>query len=234
MTTEEFSNEFDILYNNVTSNQAPPLDEYEKSVFLTRAQEGLVLNYFMPETDPKKRGFDGTQERQMDYSSLVKIIEITDINKGTVLNDKAYRVVLKKDYSILLILSEIAVTDKRSFRDVKPLSYTEYNRQNNKPYKYPLKNQAWRIITGEESGNISLDILMRPQESLSKYVLRYVKSPNPIILKDLDMENLSINNQNKKTECELNPIIHMEILETAVNLANSSYKTPVSQGQPKQ
>lgn len=35
MTLEEFSNEFDILYNNITSNQAPPLDEYEKSVLLT-------------------------------------------------------------------------------------------------------------------------------------------------------------------------------------------------------
>jgi hypothetical protein len=37
MTTTEFSNEFDILYNSITSNMAPGLDEYEKSVFLTRA-----------------------------------------------------------------------------------------------------------------------------------------------------------------------------------------------------
>lgn len=33
MTCEEFSNEFDILYNNVMSNQAPGLDEYEKKCF---------------------------------------------------------------------------------------------------------------------------------------------------------------------------------------------------------
>jgi hypothetical protein len=37
MTTSEFSNQFDVLYNNITSNQAPGLDEYEKSVFLTKA-----------------------------------------------------------------------------------------------------------------------------------------------------------------------------------------------------
>ena len=37
MTNQEFSNEFDILYNNVASNQAPGLDEYEKAVFLTNA-----------------------------------------------------------------------------------------------------------------------------------------------------------------------------------------------------
>ena len=35
MTNQEFSNEFDILYNNVVGNQAPGLDTYEKSVFLT-------------------------------------------------------------------------------------------------------------------------------------------------------------------------------------------------------
>ena len=38
MTTQEFSNEFDILYNNIMSNSAPGLNEYEKSIFLTQAQ----------------------------------------------------------------------------------------------------------------------------------------------------------------------------------------------------
>lgn len=37
MTLQEFSDEFDVLYNNITSNQAPGLNEYEKSVFLTKA-----------------------------------------------------------------------------------------------------------------------------------------------------------------------------------------------------
>ena len=37
MKSEEFNNQFDVLYNNITSNQAPGLNEYEKSVFLTKA-----------------------------------------------------------------------------------------------------------------------------------------------------------------------------------------------------
>ena len=36
MTTTEMSNEFDILYNQVNSNQVPGVDEFEKSVFLTK------------------------------------------------------------------------------------------------------------------------------------------------------------------------------------------------------
>ena len=46
MDIKEFSNEFDVLYNNIMSNQAPGLDEYEKSVFLTKAQNELIKNYF--------------------------------------------------------------------------------------------------------------------------------------------------------------------------------------------
>jgi hypothetical protein len=38
MTNAEFSNEFDVYYNSITSNQAPALDEYEKSVYLNKAQ----------------------------------------------------------------------------------------------------------------------------------------------------------------------------------------------------
>ena len=44
MTTEEFSNEFDVLYNNISSNQSPGLNEYEKSVFLTKAQNEILKN----------------------------------------------------------------------------------------------------------------------------------------------------------------------------------------------
>lgn len=46
MTTSEFSNEFDILYNNISSNAAPGVTEYEKSVFLTMAQEELVKEIY--------------------------------------------------------------------------------------------------------------------------------------------------------------------------------------------
>ena len=59
MTCEEFSNEFDILYNNVMSNQAPGLDEYEKSVFLTRAQDDIVKRYFTPKGN---KDFEGSIE----------------------------------------------------------------------------------------------------------------------------------------------------------------------------
>ena len=33
MPNQEYSNEFDVLYNNIMSNQSPGLDAYDKSVF---------------------------------------------------------------------------------------------------------------------------------------------------------------------------------------------------------
>ena len=67
MTNQEFSNEFDILYNNVTSNQAPGLDEYEKSVFLTKAQDQIIKDYFDPRSNKVQSGFDESQRRQIDF-----------------------------------------------------------------------------------------------------------------------------------------------------------------------
>ena len=57
MSVEEMDNMFDVLYNNITSNQAPGLNAYEKSVFLTKGQDETMKNYFNPKskgTIPRK------------------------------------------------------------------------------------------------------------------------------------------------------------------------------------
>ena len=45
------------------SNQAPGLDEYEKSVFLTKAQYEIVKNYFNPKSNKNQEGFDDSPKR---------------------------------------------------------------------------------------------------------------------------------------------------------------------------
>ena len=46
MTPTDFREQFDLYYNNISSNQAPGLNDYEKSVFLTDAQEECVLGLY--------------------------------------------------------------------------------------------------------------------------------------------------------------------------------------------
>jgi hypothetical protein len=157
MTTQEFSNEFDVLYNNVASNQAPGLDEYEKSVFLTKAQDEVLKAYFNPRLNKTVEGFDGNQKRQYDFSTLVRVSNLYNVNKvatrieDTAKIDRRSQVfVFPKDY--FLSVNEIIFDGKNQFA-VTPLIYSEYQRLMLKPYAYPVKKEVWRMFTDKKNCN---------------------------------------------------------------------------------
>lgn len=78
MTVAEFSQEFDIQYDNISTNSAPGLDLYEKSVYLTRAQLELVKNHFNPNGNKYKEGFEGDSKRRVDLEELIKTYNSQD------------------------------------------------------------------------------------------------------------------------------------------------------------
>ena len=61
MTSEEFSNEFDILLNTYAADGVITVDEYDKSVFLTKAQESLVIDLYTGRLQ-QIGGFELTEE----------------------------------------------------------------------------------------------------------------------------------------------------------------------------
>ena len=75
MTAQEFSSEFDLLYNNISSAQAPGLTEYEKSVFLTKAQDEIIKNYFTNVQGGNKyqQGIEDSEKRYADFSTLLTV-----------------------------------------------------------------------------------------------------------------------------------------------------------------
>jgi hypothetical protein len=102
MTNLEFSNEFDVLYNNITSNQAPGLDEYEKSVFLTKAQDEIVKAYFNPRLNKTQEGFDGNEKRQIDFSMIMRSVKYEALAFGIGSSDTTVEVTEKiRDMSTL-------------------------------------------------------------------------------------------------------------------------------------
>lgn len=314
MTNSEFSNEFDVLYQNITSNQAPGLDEYEKSVFLSKAQDEIVKSYFDPKTNKPQEGFDGSEKRQIDFSMLIvteKAVESTvqPVQLFPLQHTKVFAV---PDKILMFINESLTVTrdGNPTYLTVVPLDYKEYNRLMSKPYKRPLKNQAWRILTntttisestrtnyasiatiisnlstvtsnyntiyntingkaitfgntkdarvilvagtalqinGTTAGDTAItisDIVMNnikayieakvdtktsivelipgPNDTINSYVIRYVKRPRAIILTDL--EGVTLDGISTKQECELDPILHYEILQRAVELAKISFE----------
>lgn len=315
MTTPEFSNEFDVLYNNVMSNQAPGLDEYEKSVFLTKAQSEILKNYFNPKGNKYGEGFDDNEKRQIDFSNIMKSITLTsssgstgtintakigttdvvvtgvvrksdseliDFNKLTAgtytISNKTtysfeitiativYVITVNSDISavtgsfvitatsvtinkidsrsvlyqmptdIMFILNENLITTGNKLLTIVPLRFDEYSRLMSKPYKRPLKNQAWRLMNSVSTGK-TVEVITNLGDNISLYTIRYVKRPRPIILVNLadTYSNVSINGISTISECELDPILHPEILQRAVELAKAAYtgdiKSSVELGQ---
>ena len=241
MTTQEFSSEFDILYNNIMSNAAPGLDEYEKSVFLTKAQEEILKNYFNPKGNKYQEGFDDNEKRQIDFSSLVTVITIPSYSDSQYIkiDDRSLLFLMPND--MLFALNEVCeITENNINRlvNVVPISFIEYSRLISKPYKRPLKNQCWRLISSSSEKDRVFEIIL-PFGSIvpGSYRIRYISRPAPIILVDLSTEypGLSINGITSVTECELDPSIHYEILQRAVELAKSTYtgdlRTMVELGQ---
>lgn len=222
MNRVEFSNSFDILYNNIMSNTAPGINEYEKSVLLTKAQDEILKNYFNPKGNKYQEGFDDSAKRQIDFSGLISVAECTPLDEaGFDLRAKLYR--MPED--VFLIINETLTTDT-GVKQVVPISFDEYSRLMSKPYKEPLKYQAWRLVT-ESSGsdNVIVEVIPHSGETVSKYTVRYVRRPKPIVLVDLALEygDVSINGVSTISECELNPLIHEEILQRAVELAKIVY-----------
>lgn len=162
MTVNEFSNQFDLLYNNITSNQAPGLNEYEKSVFLTKAQDEIVKNYFEASSQGNtvKKGFDDTILRQMDFSDLMSGKEYQDgIIGESVIDPRAIVYDIPKDDNVYIVVNEsLHLMDDngtvKGVRQIVPLSYLEYSRLMLKPFKQPIKNQAWRLITSGRRGEL--------------------------------------------------------------------------------
>lgn len=235
MTVQEFSNEFDILYNNISSNAAPGLNEYEKSVFLTNAQLELVRNYFNPKGNKYQEGFDDSQKRQIDFSKLVKIAVMQSINTPSNYNKLDSRSQLfNMPTDILYVLSESAkVQYDTSYIhkiNIRPITYDEYNILISRPYKYPYKQQGWRLI---ENQNTTTYAEVIAKGIISNYVIRYVRMPKPIILIDLNEDvdpvdtnenfgSLTIQGEHTAQTSELDPSIHPEILHRAVELAKNA------------
>ena len=251
MTTQEFSDQFDVLYNNIMSNQAPGLDEYEKSVFLTKAQYEIVKNYFNPKSNKNQEGFDDSPKRQVDFSKLMAVKTPAEFTTAGYpkFDDRSKLFTMPTD--ILFVLNETAinfipttpggttaVAGTERLINIVPISFEEYARITSKPYKQPLKNQGWRLFNGGDVSNTTYsvtEIIIKSGTNIRDYRVRYVKRPKPIILTVLSETNVSLDGLTAVTECELDPILHPEILQRAVELAKSAYigdlKSSVDLGQ---
>lgn len=226
MTNQEFSDQFDVLYNNITSNQAPGLDSYEKSVFLTKAQDDIVKSYFSPRLNKSVEGYDDNEKRQIDFSMIMRT-KVYSQFEDTILDNKSNSKRVSIDDDIMIFINEFVDVSRASYvkspllrLSVVPIGYMEYSRLQSKPFKRPYQYQAWRILDSSDGSN-KVELIVGPEDTIQKYSVRYIKKPRAIILSDLD--GVTLDGVSSMQTCELDTILHVDILQRAVELAKAAY-----------
>ena len=211
MTNEEFSNEFDTLLSPLTS---VVFDEYQKSVFLTKAQEQIVIALYSGVLTGKS--FEETEQLRKYISPLVKTYVTDEITQGNI-TDNSYIVNLESDTMFITFESVIINTENcgNITAEVVPITQDDLHRTLRNPFK---KQNSRRVLRLD---NTSSQVELISDYPVIKYKNRYISQPNPIILVDLP-DGLTINKKPNKLQCELNPALHRVILETAVSMAAKS------------
>lgn len=221
MNIQEFSNTFDTLLQpyitkDINGNQNNlAFDEYEKSVFLTKAQEQIVLELYQE--------LEQSEEVRKYLSNLIKTDNYVPVGEQdeTLINNnfKSYKVEISNDI-LFMIYEQCTLNDENNCINNKivsivPTIHDDLDKVLKNPFKSPNSRKVIRLDFDNKIELIS-------KYNISNYKVRYLKKPNPIILVALE-DNLSINNGDTKvSNGETNPILHERIVQRAVQLAVQS------------
>lgn len=229
MTLQEFNQEFDIYYNNISSNVAPGLDAYEKSVFLTDALEQIVRELY------STGAYEGTEltRRHLDRLKRQSVRTSPTQNTAIASSDNSYFFTIPDEVMYIVKenvkLPDGTLCDGNNIIDVLPVSEDEFNLQKRNPFrKASVKNRnrhAWRMDYSNIASDRIIEIVGPDDIEVEQYILRYIKKPDPIILVNLQTidPSLTIEGQFNPSECELDSIVHRYILKLAVETAYRTY-----------
>lgn len=230
MNKEEFSNGFDTMLNSYSASakfgeestkQSIVLDEYEKSLFLTKAQEEIVTSLYSGK-NPYGDSFESTEEMRRYLSNLVaeKYLKPITNTSGTPLglSSSSTFFTLPDDLWFITLESVKFYSDKckqETYIKVYPTKQDEYLNIKNNPFRGANDRRALRLDLSEGNVEIICKYL------ISTYYIRYIKKVPPIILEDLP-DNLTIEGKREASNCILHEALHQKILDRAVQMALQS------------
>ena len=221
MDVQELSNLFDTLLQpyitkDVSGEQNTlAFDEYEKSIFLTKAQEQIVLELYQE--------LEQSEENRKYLSNLIKTGNYVPVGEqdDTLINStfKSYKVEIE-DSVLFMIYEQCTLSNENNcinnkIVSVVPTIHDDLDKVLKNPFKSPNSRKVIRLDFDNKIELIS-------KYNISNYKVRYLKKPNPIILVSLE-DNLSINNGDTEvSNGETNLILHERIVQRAVQLAVQS------------
>jgi hypothetical protein len=241
MTTTEFSNEFDVLAQSylreggftVSDSSLLAFNEYEKSVYLTREQEQLVIALYSGNTT--YGGFELTEQMRRSLDSLLDTAvldpvsgaeyPIADGSQLFELPEQLWYIVYEA--GSYQVMEDNCPVNTDSFPvEIIPVTYDDLHTTKGNPFRGPSRRRALRLDKGKDDVT-TVEII--PKYSLGKYYVKYIRRPDPIILTDLG--DLKINGISVKTGCSLHESLHRIILDGAVRAAVNGRIPPSSDGK---
>ena len=210
--SNEFDNELFKLYETGVTSTPIQLDEYEKSVYLTKAQEAIVDSLYAE--------YDSTELVRRQLHKLVckshnEIMGSTDFmgySKYNVSFDSMDIKAILQEYATLSTdCSEIILYGV-------PIKQDELIKVLKNPFRCPNDNRVLRI---EDTGIMKNITLLCKKFNLTKNVLKYdiiyLRNPKPIILTKLN--NITISGTDvKSTSIDLSADLHRKIIDIAVTM----------------
>ena len=219
MDVQELSNLFDTLLqpcitkDNFGEQNILAFDEYEKSIFLTKAQEQIVLELYQE--------LEQSEENRKYLSNLIKTGNYVPVGEQdeTLINNtfKSYKVEIE-DSVLFMIYEQCTLSDENNcinsrIVSVVPTIHDDLDKVLKNPFKSPNNRKVIRLDFDNKIELIS-------KYNISNYKIRYLKKPNPIIL--VKLEDLNIDKKQEVSNGETNPILHERIVQRAVQLAVQS------------
>lgn len=233
MTTKEFSDAFDALLNGYSTQMnfgdsasmgGMVLDEYEKSLFLTQAQEQIIVELYTGRND-KTSSFEKTEELRSNLKGLIRTATLTESDEDFRGISKYSKFFILPDDVLFITYEAATLSDENAgckngtVISVIPVTQDEFDRVMNNPFRQASKRRALRLDNGLDVAEIVT------KYDIKDYTIRYLSKPTPIVLANLaevSIDGVSIDGVDTITECKLDSAMHRYILERAVALAIAS------------
>ena len=202
------------MFGEQVSKPVIALDEYEKSLYLTKAQEELVISLYNGK-NPYGDSFESTEEMRRYLAPLVveTLLHPAESSFGVIGIDSKSRFFTLPDDVLFITYEDVTVSDGKcgngSKLDVYPVTQDEYHRVKRNPFRGANDRRALRLDLADGVVEIVC------KYTVSDYHVRYLRRPAPIILENLP-DGLVIEDESGLSECELHESLHRRILERAV------------------
>jgi len=246
MTANEMWDNVLVTYDALYSQSAPGFVDPEASIILTKAQWYYVLQRINPKSNRNMEGFEETEIRIQELSSLVKdsgnanppIIKLPDNQQiGTLPGETLWAIPV----DCMLPIYEGCITNTKQCGTTStynrimtiPISHDEYNLNFSNPYKKPWTDGTegilWRLEHGTQNVNgvdrkiHGIIYSTNPNEIITNYYLRYIKYPEDI--------QINLSTPSSQVNCKLDPISHQSICDIAVKLLSAAVREQIPANQ---